>query len=92
MAGKTGGARIRHARRGKTMYVYIISEKAGHQGATEDLFTVGFYRPDGKWEPESDHRTREEAAERTAWLNGSRPTMPASVIEALNMGDGTYRP
>ena len=28
-------------------------------------------RPDGKWEPESDHDDREEAAKRVAWLNGS---------------------
>lgn len=46
------------------MYVYIKSEP--------NLFTVGFYKPDGKWEPESDHSTREEAANRVAWLNGSK--------------------
>jgi len=66
------------------MYVYIKSEP--------NLWTVGFYRPDGKWEPESDHPKQEEAAERTAWLNGSRPTMPESVNQALNSGDGVYRP
>lgn len=46
------------------MYVYIKSEL--------NLFTVGFYKPDGKWGPESDHSTREEAAERVAWLNGEK--------------------
>lgn len=35
------------------------------------LWTVGFYRPDGTWEPESDHDSADEAAERVAWLNGS---------------------
>lgn len=45
------------------MYVYKSFEP--------DLWTVGFYRPDGKWEPESDHDDREEAAKRVAWLNGS---------------------
>jgi hypothetical protein len=44
-------------------YVYIRSEPG--------LWTVGFYRPDGKFEPESDHRDPEEAAKRVAWLNGS---------------------
>lgn len=44
------------------MYVYIQSEKY--------LWTVGFYDPKGKWIPESDHDTREEAARRVAWLNG----------------------
>ena len=44
------------------MYVYIRSES--------QLWTVGFYKPDGKWEAESDHSTPEEAAKRVAWLNG----------------------
>jgi hypothetical protein len=43
-------------------YVYIRSEPL--------LWTVGFYRPDGKFEPESDHGTSEGAARRVAWLNG----------------------
>jgi len=32
---------------GTMSYVYIRSEP--------QLWTVGFYKPDGKWEPESDH-------------------------------------
>lgn len=44
------------------MYVYIKSEP--------NLWTVGFYRPDGQWEPESDYGSSEKAAERVAWLNG----------------------
>ncbi len=44
------------------MYVYIRSEP--------QLWTVGFYKPDGTWEPESDHASSEEAAQRVAWLNG----------------------
>ncbi|MBU1080882.1 MAG: hypothetical protein KKB59_10390 [Spirochaetes bacterium] len=44
------------------MYVYIQSEPS--------LWTVGFYKPDGKFEPESDHETAEAAAERVAYLNG----------------------
>jgi len=66
------------------MYVYIRSEP--------NLWTVGFYSPDGEWHPESDYSSKEEASERTAWLNGSRPTLPTSIIEALNSGDGAYRP
>jgi len=34
------------------------------------LWTVGFYMPDGTWEPESDHGSKDEAAARVAWLNG----------------------
>jgi hypothetical protein len=46
------------------MYIYISSE--------DDLWTVGFYEPKtNEWMPESDYTDKEEAAERTAWLNGS---------------------
>jgi len=45
------------------MYVYIRSEP--------QLWTVGFYKPNGEWVPESDHSSRDEAAKRVAWLNGN---------------------
>lgn len=45
-------------------YVYIRSEPG--------LWTVGFYKPDGAWEPESDHGSSDDAAERVAHLNGGR--------------------
>lgn len=48
-------------------YVYIESEPG--------LWTVGFYDPDGHWQPESDHSEKEEAAKRTAWLNGGSPAL-----------------
>jgi hypothetical protein len=44
------------------MYVYIKSEP--------QLWTVGFYKPDGEWIAESDHDTKESAAERVRYLNG----------------------
>jgi len=44
------------------MWVYINSEP--------ELWTVGFYSPDGKWHPDSDWGTREEAAARAHYLNG----------------------
>lgn len=43
------------------MYVYIQSEFAGRDGADNNLFTVGFYCPGGKWEPESDYEIQEDA-------------------------------
>jgi hypothetical protein len=46
-------------------YVYIRSETG--------LWTVGFYDPAGKWQPESDHGSSEEAAERARHLNGGAP-------------------
>ncbi len=44
------------------MWVCIQSEP--------NLWTVGFYSPDGKWCAESDHKTAFEAAERVHYLNG----------------------
>ena len=46
------------------MYVYIKSEP--------QLWTVGFYGPTGKWCPESDYGTSEEAAARVHYLNGGK--------------------
>jgi hypothetical protein len=56
------------------MYVYIYFKEAG-------VYTVGFYAPDGKWEPESDHRTAEEAAKRVHWLNGGKYPVFGSTAE-----------
>lgn len=47
------------------MYVYIYSQM-------DNLFTVGFYDPSGKWHSESDHDTRESAAQRVNYLNGGK--------------------
>jgi hypothetical protein len=43
-----------------------------YQRATgENFYVVGFFDPSGKWHAESDQATREQAADRVAWLNGS---------------------
>ncbi len=54
-------------------YVYVQSEKAGEddKGRWDDLWTVGFYDPGGKWHAERDCDTADEAAARVAWLNGN---------------------
>lgn len=36
------------------------------------LWTVGFYTPNGDWEPEGDYGTPQEAANRVHWLNGGQ--------------------
>lgn len=60
------------------MYVYIQSE------ISPDLFTVGFYQPDGPWEPDSDHPTREEAEDQVAYLNGETPPdLTNAIFEEL---------
>ena len=46
----------------QTKWVYIRSEPG--------LWTVGFYSPDGKFHTDSDHDSRESAAERVHYLNG----------------------
>lgn len=43
-------------------YVYKKSEPG--------LWTVGFYEPNGKWMPESDHSSPEDAAAQVHYLNG----------------------
>ena len=48
------------------MYVYRKTETV--------LWTVGFYAPDGKWHPESDHSSPKVAADRVAYLNGGPAT------------------
>lgn len=48
------------------MYIYIESE----HNSEGSLWTVGFYKPNGEWNPESDHDTKESAAERVHYLNG----------------------
>lgn len=52
-------------------YVYIESERWRDGPVIRHLYTVGYYAPSGKFIPESDHSTKEEAAERVAYLNGS---------------------
>lgn len=46
------------------MFVYIKSEPG--------LWTVGFYSPNGKWNSDSDHDNREDAAKRVHYLNGGQ--------------------
>lgn len=64
-------------------YVYLKSEP--------HLFTVGFFDPQGKWHPDSDHDSREKASDRVAYLNGAGAVRHV-LDEALNSGDGSYRP
>jgi len=46
------------------MYVYIRTEP--------QLWTVGFYGPDGKFVPETDHDSTDSAAARVRYLNGGK--------------------
>ncbi|MQY22673.1 hypothetical protein [Nocardia macrotermitis] len=48
-------------------FVYLRTET--------ELWTVGFYWPDGSWEPESDHGSKDAAAQRVTILNGEDLTV-----------------
>lgn len=67
------------------MYVYIRSEP--------QLWTVGHYDPQGRWQPESDHSTAGEAAERVAYLNGG-PALNLlrrlATHDHVNLGELVY--
>jgi hypothetical protein len=54
-------------------YVYICSERGSSFNEYKALYTVGFYDPEGKWQPESDWSDKEVAAERVHFLNGGDP-------------------
>jgi hypothetical protein len=57
-----------------TTWVYRRSEPT--------LWTVGFYDPEGTWQPESDHGDPRAAADRVHWLNGgsaSHPERPPGI-------------
>jgi hypothetical protein len=60
-------------------WVYIQSTFPG-----EYLWTVGFYDPQGQWQPEGDFDTKEAAANRCHFLNGgSEQGAHESVAEPL---------
>lgn len=46
-----------------TLWIYRQTEP--------ELYTVGHYSPDGKWQTDSDHGSKEEASDRVAFLNGT---------------------
>lgn len=58
------------------MYVYIKSEG--------NLYTVGFYSPNGQWNPESDFEFKENAANRVNFLNGG------ATVEVQSLPSYTY--
>jgi len=41
-----------------------------YQQTEPELWTVGYFDPDGRWHSDSDHDTKQEAAKRVHYLNG----------------------
>jgi hypothetical protein len=56
-------------------WVYIKSEPG--------LWTVGFYKPNGEWEPESDHDSGEKAAKRINYLNGGNNDALVGALKSI---------
>ncbi len=52
------------------MYVYIREVKRRADETNTWSYTVGFYAPNGEFEPESKHDHPERAASRVHYLNG----------------------
>lgn len=76
-------------------WLYKQTERASDFGPDgHDLFTVGFYDPDGKWHAESDHRTDAGAAERVRWLNGGpvadSPKGPTLGVDSESVFDAVF--
>ena len=61
------------------MYVHIQTEPG--------LWTVGHYKPDGKFEPCSDHADEKEAAQRVAKLNGCAEKSDNNYLDYGGGGD-----
>jgi hypothetical protein len=60
-------------------YTYIRTEPS--------LWTVGERDANGKWYPESDHGSPDEAAARVRYLNGGPEPTPVAVAEAVRQID-----
>lgn len=54
------------------MYVYKQTQKQDHDAVA--MWTVGYYAPNGSFQPEDDYFSRTEAAERVHYLNGGERT------------------
>ena len=66
-----------------TMYVYIETENwTDENGIKRHLYTVGFYKPSGAFEAESDHETKETASLRVHYLNGGLDSEDVAAIYA----------
>ena len=70
------------------MFIYVLSEDWREAGERKQLFTVGHWKPDGVFEPESDHDIKENAADRCHYLNGG---MPAYELEQITQAACMYR-
>lgn len=59
-------------RRNNNMWIYKQTEFSGKEGATNDLFTVGHYDSDGKFQPIKDFNEEVQAVFLVNYLNGGK--------------------
>ena len=57
-------------------WVFIESEAPEPVRLIKGVWTVGFYKPSGEWEPQSDHASPEDAAAMVHYLNGGSAHIP----------------
>jgi len=69
------------------MYVYILSGKWVEGEGHKEVFEVGFYKPDGVFETDSEYQHKDDAAARVHYLNGG---MPGYELEILTRAAGYY--
>jgi len=62
-------------------YVYWKSEP--------QLWTVGYYRPDGSRETDSDHSLKEDAAARVHYLNGGQEPENPYILHGSELEKAT---
>lgn len=65
------------------MYVYKKTE-----GGEFPVWTVGHYTPHGIWEPESDHPSSIEAADRVVVLHGGQVSKDGDKLQLLQEAVG----
>jgi hypothetical protein len=70
-------------------YVYI--QNSGDPTGSAAAYAVGFYDPQGRWQPESEHDEREKAARRAAWLNGANSELLRFLNQAVGRADCKHR-
>ena len=53
-------------------WVYVKTRETLEGGYAKYLYTVGFYKPDGSWNPESNWDSADEARQQVNYLNGGK--------------------
>lgn len=70
------------------MYVYNETESFIEDGERRHVYTVGFYKPDGGFESDSDYPSKHQARERVNYLNGGTGLLEDQISQlAIDIGN-----